>query len=197
MRETNQHLADSQVLEGGPGSGVGYKNTAPMDLPMSDYISVGTRKGLQSNMDYDEYDIPIKSITKAGQKSYVPGKVNKFLQNRDWIRNKPIDVLWVRGDGYHMIDGHHRYMAASAMNMETLPAKVYRKAEKTMPDYVADNPEKDFDMDRATRTTPDAANPGLTADRMIGYSEAAEAMRSGDWDLAIEIFEAEGDWRNR
>jgi len=182
------------VLEGGPGSGIGYKNTAPIDLPMSDYISVGTRKGLQSNMDYDEYDIPLKSITRAGHKSYVPGKVNKFLQNKSWIRSKPIDVLWVRGDGYHIIDGHHRYLAASAMNIETLPARVYKKAEKTMPDYVADNPDKDFDMDRATRSTADAKNPGLiNQDLMIGYVGAAEAMEAGDWDRAIGLFES-GEW---
>jgi len=169
------------ISEGGPGSGVAYRNTAPINLPKSDYISVGTRKGLQANMDYDEYDVPLKHITKVGQTAYVPEKVNKFLKNRDWIRTKPIDVLWVRGDGYHMIDGHHRYMAASAMNMETLPARVFKKAEKTMPDYVADNPEKKDEIDVVTRTTADASNPGFK------LYQAAEAMEQADWDMAISL----------
>lgn len=131
-------MFESTLFEGGPGSGVNYRNSVPMDLPMSEYISVGTRKGLINNGDYDIYDIPLDMITKVAQKNYIPHKVDGMMQKRDMLRQKPVDVLWVRGDGYHMVDGHHRMMAAKILGMETLPARVYRKSEKTMPDYPGD-----------------------------------------------------------
>ena len=169
--------------EGGAGSGVAHHNTAPIPLRQSEYVSVGTRKGLMQNMDFDEYDIRVQDITKVAQKNYVPDKMTNMMKDRANVLKKPIDVLWVRGDGYHVMDGHHRYLAANALNMDTIPARVYKKAEKTMPDYVDDNPDKDLEL--ATRTSRDAANPGLR--------DAAEAMEAGDWAGALQVFREAGD----
>ena len=132
-------LKKNKILsEGGPGSGVKYRNTAPIPMLQSPYVSVGTRKSMLQNMDYEEREVSLSQITHCCQKNYVPSKLEKFIKNPDWIADSPIDVLHVPGEGYHVVDGHHRYLAANALNMGTIPAKVYHKSEKSMPDYDAD-----------------------------------------------------------
>ena len=131
-------LDEGAVIEGGPGSGVKYRNTAPIPMLQSPYVSVGTRKSMLQNMDYEEREVSLSQITHCCQKNYVPSKLEKFIKNPDWIADSPIDVLHVPGEGYHVVDGHHRYLAANALNMGTIPAKVYHKSEKSMPDYDAD-----------------------------------------------------------
>lgn len=184
-------MSKSALREGGPGSGVKYRNTVPIDMPMSEYISVGTRKGLTQNSHWDEFEIPLNMITKVGQANYVPSKVNKMMQSRDLLRTKPIDVLWVRGDGYHLVDGHHRFLAAKALNIDALPARVFQKAEKTMPDYVHDNPEKEDEMDMATRTTDDAENRGW---KTLNLKMAAESFSKGNISVGHKILAEESDF---
>lgn len=185
-----------KLNEGGPGSGHKGRNTVPFDMPHSDYISVGTRKGLLANAEYDEYEVPLSQITKVGQKNYVPSKVTRMMMNRKILPEKPISVLWVRGDGYHVIDGHHRYLAARKLNMTSLPAKVYRKSEKTMPDYFAGKDPESYSQ--VVRTTRDARNPGLHREsmqslnheqflRLLRAKGAVEKVSHGIYDVAIVI----------
>jgi len=119
-----------EKLAGGPGSGVKGYNTATLDMPKSPYVSVGTRKALLDNMDFHEEKIPLASITHVAQDKYVPKKVQGLLRNPDVVKEKPIDVLKV-GDCHHVIDGHHRYLAAKSMGLDAIPARVRIKADKT------------------------------------------------------------------
>jgi uncharacterized ParB-like nuclease family protein len=123
-------LVKSKIKKGGPGSGVDGDNTKLINMPNSDFISVGTRKGVLDNMDYEEKKISMNKITHVGQSKYVPLKLEKMIKNYDEIKHKPIDVLKV-GSEYHVIDGHHRFLAHKEMNAEKIPARVRIKAEKT------------------------------------------------------------------
>lgn len=115
---------------GGPGSGVKGHNVATINLPKSDYVSVGTRKSLLDNMDYEEEDVPLDKITHVAQYNFVPDKLQKMLRNPEFINTKPIDLLKVK-EQYHVCDGHHRFLAAKSIGLKTIPARVRTKSDKT------------------------------------------------------------------
>jgi uncharacterized ParB-like nuclease family protein len=117
-------------VAGGPGSGVKGYNTATIDMPKSKYVSVGTRKSLLDNMDYEVGEIKISDISHVAQDNFVPDKLQKFMKNSDLVTKNPIDVLKV-GDKYHVCDGHHRYLAAKKLGIQKVQAKIRIKAEKT------------------------------------------------------------------
>jgi len=118
-------------LAGGPGSGVSGSNTTVIGLPKSEYVSVGSRKALLDNMHYRKRTIPLSSIKAVAQEKCVPSKLQKFFDHPDWITNDPIDVLEVEDGVYHMIDGHHRYLAALGLGIKEIPARVRKKAKVT------------------------------------------------------------------
>lgn len=122
----SQGAGVSKVAKGGPGSGGG--ETKPIDMPHSPHISVGGRKGVLENMAYFEDVIPMEKITHVGQEKYVPEKLNRMMKNYDEVKDKPIDVLKV-GDEYHVIDGHHRFLAAKAKKADIIMANVRVRAE--------------------------------------------------------------------
>lgn len=115
------------IAKGGPGSGVSGDNTEKIAMPHSPYTSVGTRKGMLDNMEYTEESITMDSITHVGQEKFVPRKLEKMVSNWDKVKDKPIDVLKV-GDEYHVIDGHHRYLAAKEIGEDQIQARVRVKA---------------------------------------------------------------------
>ena len=115
------------TVKGGPGSGGPDIETESIDMPQSPHISVGTRKGVLENMDYHEDEIPLDKITHVGQKKFVPAKLDKMLLNYGKVRKMPIDVLKV-GDDYHVIDGHHRFLAAKNNEEPTINARVRVKS---------------------------------------------------------------------
>jgi len=116
------------VQKGGPGSGGAV--TKLINMEKSPHISVGTRKGVLDNMHYFEDSIPMDKITHVGQEKYVPEKLKKMLKNYDEIKDKPIDVLKV-GDEYHVIDGHHRFLAHKKNGAGSVKARVRVKAENS------------------------------------------------------------------
>jgi len=122
------------VSKGGPGSGVGYDNTAPFKLPQSPHVSVGTRGALLENMDYTNDEIPMDKITHVGQSKYVPFKLTRIMKDYDKVMQTPISVLKVK-DEYHVVDGHHRFLAAKINGESVIKAKVYEKAARTFDDY--------------------------------------------------------------
>jgi hypothetical protein len=127
-------LSSLEKYSGGPGSGVKEHNTAPIDYPQSKYVSVGTRKAMLDNMYYRKEIVPMESITAVGQKNFVPKKLKKFLDNPEIIEGKPVDLLRVGDNDYHVIDGHHRVLAAAVMGKTEISARVRRKSKKTMKD---------------------------------------------------------------
>lgn len=113
---------DLPLQEGGPGSGGGETKT--IDMPLSDYVSVGTRKSLLTCMPFEEDEIDLADIVAVGQKTYVPKKRKNFVKNPDILKDLPVDLLKV-ADGYHVIDGHHRFLAAQDLKMPRIKARVY------------------------------------------------------------------------
>ncbi len=134
LREAFERFIDEEEVEkGGPGSGVSGDNTEPIDMPHSPYTSVGTRKGMLENMAHYEENVPMDSITHAGQEKFVPKKLEKVVNDWDSAKQNPIDLLKV-GDEYHIIDGHHRYLAAKKMGEDSIKANVRVKAGKIVKD---------------------------------------------------------------
>ena len=122
-------------LAGGPGSGVKGYNTAHIgSYPKSPYVSVGTRKALLDNMDYHKDEISLSDVSHVAQDKFVPDKLQEMLRKPEILDYKPIDVLMV-GDKYHVVDGHHRFLAAIILGKQKLHANVRVKAEKTMNDH--------------------------------------------------------------
>lgn len=117
-------------LSGGPGSGVAGENTEKIDMPLSEYISVGTRKGLLDNMEYEEKEIDMAHIKCVCQEKCVPAKVERMMGNFDEIKDLPIDVLEVGKDNYHVIDGHHRFLVHRRKKSEKIKVRSYKRREK-------------------------------------------------------------------
>lgn len=119
-------------IAGGPGSGVAGKNTKPIDMPHSPYTSVGSRKGILENMHWVKRMIPLKDIKCVGQHKYVPKKLAAMVKKPEIVKENPIDVLQVGEHEYHVVDGHHRYLAALKLGLKEIPARIRKKAAKTL-----------------------------------------------------------------
>jgi uncharacterized ParB-like nuclease family protein len=114
---------------GGPGSGVGYNNTMPIEehiLSKSKLISLGDRKKIRESVEHKVRAIPVKAITHASQDKYVPSKLNRITAAMDegTLEDKPVDLLHAKGE-HHVIDGHHRVIAAKRLGKEKMKARVY------------------------------------------------------------------------
>lgn len=165
-------------IAGGPGSGVSGNNTKEIDMPHSEHISVGTRKGLLDNAHYTEREIPMSEITHCGQSKYVPKKLAAMIKKPEIVRDIPICVLQVNEHEFHCIDGHHRLLAAKKLGMKKIKAKVYKKSPKTM------EKQADFIMGGSDEIPARVKKKGFSAS--IDYMkskmarEDAEKERTGD-----------------
>lgn len=117
---------------GGPGSGVSEDNAKVIDfLEDSPLVSIGYRKKLMkdNNPVKEGVDILVKDIKYKGQEKYVPKKLQKFLdaieKGETWPFEKPIDVLRDEDGKYHILDGHHRGLAAIKTKKDKIKANVY------------------------------------------------------------------------
>lgn len=128
--ETKDFIKGSIFTEGGPGSGGQYP-TQKMKMPLSPFISVGTRKGILKNMPFELETVPLSKITHVAQRKFVPFKVKRLCKDADSISKYPICLLKVPSeDGYHIMDGHHRYLAAIKKGIDSLDARVWVKFEE-------------------------------------------------------------------
>jgi len=148
------------LTEGGPGSGGQYP-TQKIKMPLSPFISVGTRKGILKNMPFEIETVPLSKITHVAQRKFVPFKVKTLCKNPDGISKKPICLLKVPSeDAYHVMDGHHRYLAAMKKGMDSLDAKVWVKFEEPKVDEpIAEEPPiaNEIDLDSIPSGEPDLA----------------------------------------
>lgn len=168
------------ISKGGPGSGVGEDNTLPINMPHSPYTSVGTRKGMLQNMDYSEESVPMDSITHAGQEKYVPKKLEKIMQSWDNVKDKPIELLHV-GDEYHIIDGHHRYLAAKKLGEKHINANVRVKAQKTMGNPLPQTAQnKPSDIDESAEIYPGLDN--LEVELLKAYDEEMSKLKKQTYE---------------
>jgi len=117
---------------GGPGSGKKEDNTMPItDLEQSDVIRIGGRKAIIDTQPCDTKIIKVSDLKYAAQDNYVPKKLNGVMEamsKPDWV-DKPIDVMEVNGE-YHVLDGHHRALAAIKLHRKEIPARIYKGCKK-------------------------------------------------------------------
>ena len=124
---------------GGPGSGVAGNNTDTIDfMEHSPLISIGKRKEfLEGSRPIETKDIEIAKIRFKGQHKYVPEKLMAMIMSDvrgdGSLWEKPIKVLKDSNDEYHVIDGHHRFLAALIRGRPTIKSEVYSsdKLEKS------------------------------------------------------------------
>lgn len=69
--------------------------------------------------------IPVKKIKYVSQEKFIPVKLNKFKKNPELL-DIPIDVLFDKDGFYHVMDGHHRFLAALNLDKIKIKANVYR-----------------------------------------------------------------------
>lgn len=127
-----QAMMNEMVKEaGGPGSGVTGDNTAEIDfLETSPLVSIGKRKKfMEHKTPVVTEDISVDNIKYKGQEKCVPRKLQKFLDaiesGEKWPLEKPIDVIQDDNKDYHLMDGHHRGIAAMLTDRDKIKANVY------------------------------------------------------------------------
>ena len=65
-----------------------------------------------------------KEIKYKGQDNMVPQKLVRIMLNADEVLQKPVDLIRDSEGDYHILDGHHRALAAILMKRD-LVANVY------------------------------------------------------------------------
>ena len=116
-----------EKVAGGPGSGVQDDNTLPiLELPMSKLISIGKRKAFMDahKPESKSTEISLSDIKYVCQKNMVPKKVLKMLQKKE-VLDYPIDVLKDSDGNYHVMDGHHRFLACMHAGRKKIKANVW------------------------------------------------------------------------
>ena len=113
---------------GGPGSGVSGNNTDPISfLKSSPLISIGFRSRFL--MDHkpvlDNTEVDTARIKYKGQEKMVPKKLVRIMLEWGEVKDKPVDLLKDEHGNYHIIDGHHRALAAILLKEKTIKANVY------------------------------------------------------------------------
>jgi 8-oxo-dGTP pyrophosphatase MutT (NUDIX family) len=116
---------------GGPGSGVTGDNTRVIDeLEESPIISIGYRKKFMEDHKptLENTTVKVSLIKFKGQEKCVPKKLKGMIESAKKDKSlfeKPVKLLRDEDGNYHVIDGHHRVLAAIALGVEDIKADVY------------------------------------------------------------------------
>lgn len=113
-------------ISGGPGSGKSRDSTDTIEaLEKSPLITIHKRKEITSHRGPDrETDVSLDQIDYGAQTTYDIENLGWMLGHFEEWKNDPIQVARVDGD-YHLMDGHHRFLAAKRLGEDTIPAKVW------------------------------------------------------------------------
>lgn len=122
-------------VAGGPGSGVTGDNAKKiddmLDLETSPIVTIGKRKEFMDNRspDREKLAVLVEKIKYKGQEKYVPAKLKKFMdaikRGETWMWDKPVQLLRDSNDDFHILDGHHRVLAAILSGRTLMAADVY------------------------------------------------------------------------
>jgi len=121
---------------GGPGSGVQENNTAPINMPLTKYVTIMKRtKFMNSKKPFlKNKTIQMSKIKFVGQEKYVPKKLQKFIdaaeKGETWMFEKPIDVTVDPNGDYAVLDGHHRFLIAKHFHKKHIKANIYTVTNK-------------------------------------------------------------------
>lgn len=113
---------------GGPGSGVTGENTDEISfLQESPLISIGYRKKFmeENSPVLNNTEVDVSRIRYKGQEKMVPKKLVRMMIKWDEVKDKPVDLIKDENGDYHIIDGHHRGLAAILLKEKTIKANVY------------------------------------------------------------------------
>lgn len=116
---------------GGPGSGVSGDNTDSIDImDHSSLISIGKRKDfLKHTEPIETIQIPTHQIKYKGQYKYVPKKLMRMvmgaMQGDTSLWERPVQLLKDSNNEYHIVDGHHRVLAAIILGRDMILAEIY------------------------------------------------------------------------
>jgi hypothetical protein len=116
----------SSKTAGGPGSGKSRDSTERIsELDKSPLITIHKRKKVINHRSPDrKKDVGLGRIKYGAQTTYDIEKLGWMLNNFDEWKDEPIQVARVDGE-YHLMDGHHRFLAANRLGESTLPAEVW------------------------------------------------------------------------
>ena len=118
-------------MAGGPGSGTDQSSKKILskfkELGKSPIISIGTRAIFMKKNKPNKINSPIlvSKIKFVGQDNYMPNKLEKFYNDPSLLRI-PIDIIEDRNGDYHVMDGHHRFLAALSRGRRKLHANIYK-----------------------------------------------------------------------
>lgn len=174
----------SNKVAGGPGSGVKGENTQLIEgFEHSPIISIGKRKAfMKRNKSIVTKRISLSRICYKGQKNFVPAKLNKFVDGHKngetWMWEKPIDVILDKKGKIHLMDGHHRWLAAIECGIKKIKANVYMEELSKAKTAAIDI---DFDYDENADELFKKFNPKNDKDfqktiRLRAYSNANEVV---------------------
>jgi hypothetical protein len=126
IKRRNRETLETKTA-GGPGSGIGHNNTSPItERPKSKLVTIGTRKAVMSKKHSRRHPVELKRIKYVAQDKYVIKKLAWMLEHKDEWKNRPIKVLFDPDERvYHLMDGHHRFLAALRLGMKSLKADVW------------------------------------------------------------------------
>lgn len=113
---------------GGPGSGVSGDNTMGISfLKSSPLMSIGYRKKFLELHKPTEPNtlIDVSKIRYKSQEKMVPAKLVRIMENWEAVKDKPIDVIRDKAGDFHILDGHHRAIAAILLKVDKIRANVY------------------------------------------------------------------------
>jgi len=122
-------IGNAVKLAGGPGSGVEQNNAKEIPiLESSPLVSIGHRERFMENHKPVKrcVEVPTKNIKYKGQEKYVPKKLKKMIKIWDEVSDKPVDLIKDSKGDYHILDGHHRALAALVKKVPSMKANVYR-----------------------------------------------------------------------
>ncbi|MHA1302079.1 MAG: DNA polymerase ligase N-terminal domain-containing protein [Candidatus Heimdallarchaeaceae archaeon] len=124
-------LKITEKKAGGPGSGNPddnwhYITAFFAGIAISPLMSIGKRKKfMKSHKPLKKGEkIKVKDIKYVSQHKFVKKKLKKFRDNPDLLKI-PIDVLKDRDGNLHIMDGHHRFLAALENDKRFLYANIY------------------------------------------------------------------------
>ena len=154
---------------GGPGSGTDVNNTDVIThLAQSKIVSLNNRRFvLATPPDYISNRIPVLKIKFAGQRNYSIVKLGKMLTSNDWVQKK-VDLLEDANGFFHVIDGHHRVLAAIRRGHTYVNARVWTSDLSQPIEKTGANILRVLKAAKGTSAGPSYQNLGMAAAGLAG-----------------------------
>jgi hypothetical protein len=190
--------SDLSKNAGGPGSGVEHDNTAKiMRLEKSPDITIHRREKIKAQREPDrEKKVKISDIDYGAQSKYNIEKLGWFLDNWSEWKDSPIDVALMDGE-YHLMDGHHRYLAADRLRKNTLPANIWIVSKDEV-DQIVKSAEKSHNFEVGQEFYSHANDEHIIIKDVSG-NMATVSAEGNSWKEPFDVMQYKienGHWEN-